>query len=267
MYFIKERDRRKRVILLTTNVVGNLKTNLNYGRSTFPLKKKTKNYSTSTKINRPVETKGVHCTATYGKIKKFQWIVTRGQITLSALNSRLRICFTFPDGTRNKHIVINRECGNRSQQSWTLSQIKTLFGPTVDSYIDLLRFDGESAETLTQPITKRRSNKTRVYFVGGVKVCPEYELSGIHGKGLVDWAIKIGDAIIVVTEAKIDINQRVGQNAIQLQASSQRNKKERTCNEALHEVVTSIVSTGNRLKLVTTGDCNDIDNSGMSRYY
>ena len=63
-------------------------------------------------IQRPVETKEVHCTATYGrKSKKFQWTVTRGQITLSALKSRLRTCFTFPDGTEDKHIVINRECG------------------------------------------------------------------------------------------------------------------------------------------------------------
>ncbi|RIB15648.1 hypothetical protein C2G38_1562592 [Gigaspora rosea] len=41
-----------------------------------------------------------------------------------------------------------------------------------------------------------------------MKVCPEYELSGSHGKGPVDWVIKIGDTIIVVTEAKReDINQ------------------------------------------------------------
>ena len=63
-------------------------------------------------------------------------------------------------------------------------------------------------------------------YDGEVKVCPEYELSGSHGKGPVDWVIKIGDTIIVVTEAKReDINQGVGQNAIQLQASSQCNKR------------------------------------------
>ena len=83
-------------------------------------------------------------------------------------------------------------------------------------------------------------------YDGEVKVCPEYELSGSHGKGPVDWVIKIGDTIIVVTEAKReDINQGVGQNAIQLQASSQRNKKKRTYNEALCEdVMYGIVSTG-----------------------
>jgi len=64
-------------------------------------------------VQRPVETKEVHCTATYGRYKpeKFLWAVTRGQITLSALKTRLRTCFTFPDGTEDEHIVINRESG------------------------------------------------------------------------------------------------------------------------------------------------------------
>ena len=95
-----------------------------------------------------------------------------------------------------------------------------------------------------------------------MKVCPEYELSGSHGKGPVDWVIKIGDTIIVVTEAKReDINQGVGQNAIQLQASSQRNKKKRTYNEALHEdVMYGIVSTAVDwviIKLVSSGSENN----------
>jgi hypothetical protein len=52
-------------------------------------------------------------------------------------------------------------------------------------------------------------------YDGKVKVYPEYELS--HGKGPVDWVIKFGETIIVVTVAKReDINQGVGQNAIQL---------------------------------------------------
>jgi hypothetical protein len=64
----------------------------------------------------------------------------------------------------------------------------------------------------------------------------EYELSGSHEKGSVDWVIKIGDTIIVITEAKReDINQRVGRNAIQLQASPQHNKR---------NAHTGIVSTG-----------------------
>ncbi|EXX64128.1 uncharacterized protein OCT59_013517 [Rhizophagus irregularis] len=83
-----------------------------------------------------------------------------------------------------------------------------------------------------------------------------------------DWVIKIGDTIIVVTEAKReDINQGVGQNAIQLQASSQRNKKKRTFNEALREdIMYGIVSTGVDwviIKLVNTGECNDNDNGNV----
>ncbi|PKK76473.1 hypothetical protein RhiirC2_734180 [Rhizophagus irregularis] len=108
----------------------------------------------------------------YGrKSKKFQWTVTRRQITLLALKSRLRTCFTFPDGTEDKHIVINREFGNDKEiicladdedlasviwtqsswthpfSSWTFSQINMLFGLTADSYIDLPRFEGELAKT------------------------------------------------------------------------------------------------------------------------
>ena len=64
-----------------------------------------------------------------------------------------------------------------------------------------------------------------------------------------------------------DINQGVGQNAIQLQTSSQRNKKKRTYNEALREdVMYGIVSTGvDRviIKLVTIGECNDNDNGNV----
>ncbi|PKY53818.1 hypothetical protein RhiirA4_472243 [Rhizophagus irregularis] len=71
-----------------------------------------------------------------------------------------------------------------------------------------------------------------------VKVCPEYELSKNYDKGPVDWVIKIGDTIIIITESKReDINQDVSQNAIQLQVLSQRNKKKRTYNEALRKNV------------------------------
>ncbi|PKC06519.1 hypothetical protein RhiirA5_501328 [Rhizophagus irregularis] len=234
---------------------------------------------------------------------------------------------------QDEHIVINRECGGNekeiiclvddedlasviwtqgfkvdfpivvdtSQQpfsSWTFPQIKTLFGLTADSYIDLPRFDGELADTanyekilehVLEDIAMKHktcihvtsaNEATRREFIssvlhgvascydGEVKVCPEYELSGSHGKGPVYWVIKIGDTIIVVTEAKReDINQGVGQNAIQLQASSQRNKKKRTYNEALREdVMYGIVSTGVDwviIKLVTTGEYNDSDNGNV----
>ena len=83
-------------------------------------------------------------------------------------------------------------------------------------------------------------------FDGEVKVYPQYEISGSHGKGPVDWVIKVGNTIITVTEAKKeDINQGIAQNAVQLQTSVQRNPKKRSYDTAgLHEdVMYGIVST------------------------
>src|SRR5207247_7416712 len=39
-------------------------------------------------------------------------------------------------------------------------------------------------------------------YDGEVKVFPQYEIAGSHGKGTIDWAIKMADTIILVTEAK-----------------------------------------------------------------
>ncbi|RGB25122.1 hypothetical protein C1646_772166 [Rhizophagus diaphanus] len=298
-------EENEKLELVNTKINVNIKEELG-GVELLPLSKISKHFSSQPAdehihiiVQRPIETKEVHCIATYGQ---------------------------------DKHIVINRECGSEkeiicladdedlasaiwtqgfkvelpivvdtSQQpfsSWTFPQIKTLFGLTADSYIDLPRFDGELANTtnyekilghILEDIAMKHktcihvtsSNEaTRREFIssvlhgvascydGEVKVCPEYELSGSHGKGPVDWVIKIGDTIIVVTEAKReDINQGVGQNAIQLQASSQRNKKKRTFNEALREdVMYGIVSTGVDwviIKLVNTGECNDNDNGNV----
>jgi len=75
---------------------------------------------------------------------------------------------------------------------------------------------------------------TITYDVAGcykkkVKVLPQYEISGSHGKGPANWTIKIGDIIVAITEAKKEnIEQGVGQNAIQLQTSQQHNIKK--CN-------------------------------------
>jgi len=58
-------------------------------------------------VQRPVETKEVHCTATYGrKSANFQWTVTRETVTLEGFKKKLCEYFTFPDGTENEHIVI-----------------------------------------------------------------------------------------------------------------------------------------------------------------
>ncbi|RGB22979.1 hypothetical protein C1646_775198 [Rhizophagus diaphanus] len=130
--------------------------------------------------------------------------------------------------------------------SWTFPQIKTLFELTADSYIDLPRFDGELAdianyEKILEDIAMK--HKTCIHVTSANKATRRV----LHGVATCyDGEVKIGDTIIVVTEAKIeDINQGVGQNAIQLQASSRRNKKKRTYNEALREdVMYGIVSTG-----------------------
>jgi hypothetical protein len=63
-------------------------------------------------VQRPVETKVVHCTATYGrKSANFQWTVTRETVTLEGFKKKLCEYFAFPDGTENEHIVISRVIG------------------------------------------------------------------------------------------------------------------------------------------------------------
>src|SRR4051812_41499148 len=51
-----------------------------------------------------------HCKATYGRnTAAFQRTVTRETTTLIGLKSRLRTCFTFPDGTEDNHIDVSRD--------------------------------------------------------------------------------------------------------------------------------------------------------------
>src|SRR5436305_7625711 len=116
-------EENKKLELVNTKINVNIKDELG-GVELLPLSKISKHFTSQPAdehihiiVQRPVETKEVHCTATYGrKSKKFQWTVTRGQITLSALKSRVRTCFTFPDGTEDEHIVINRECGGNEKE-------------------------------------------------------------------------------------------------------------------------------------------------------
>ena len=116
-------EENEKLELVNTKINVNIKKDLG-GEELPPLSKISKHFPSQPAdehihiiVQRPVETKEVHCTATYGrKSKKFQWTVTRGQITLSALKSRLRTCFTFPDGTEDEHIVINRECGGNEKE-------------------------------------------------------------------------------------------------------------------------------------------------------
>ena len=125
-------EENEKLELVNTKINVNIKEDLG-GEELPPLSKISKHFPSQPAdehihiiVQRPVETKEVHCTATYGrKSKKFQWTVTHGQITLSALKSRLRTCFTFPDGTEDEHIVINCECGGNEKKLfvWLMMRI------------------------------------------------------------------------------------------------------------------------------------------------
>ena len=99
-------------------------------------------------------------------------------------------------------------------------------------------------------------------YEGKVKVYPQYEISGSHGKGPVDWAIKFGNTIIAVTEAKREnLDQGVRQNVIQLQASTQCNPRKRKFDSALQEdTMFGIITTGVYwiiIKVVSNGTDED----------
>ncbi|PKC55506.1 hypothetical protein RhiirA1_503231 [Rhizophagus irregularis] len=88
-------------------------------------------------------------------------------------------------------------------------------------------------------VINRESRKEHIHLVDDedlaceIKVYPQYKISGSHGKGPVDWVIKIGNIIITITKAKKeDINQGIAQNAIQLLTSIQHNSKKRTYDTA-----------------------------------
>ena len=109
----------KKLELVNTKININIKDELG-GEELPPLLKISKHFPSQPAdehihiiVQRPVETKEVHCTVTYGRYKpeKFLWAVTRGQIILSALKTRLRTCFTFLDEIEDEHIVINCESG------------------------------------------------------------------------------------------------------------------------------------------------------------
>ena|SRR5947209_13151274 len=165
--------------------------------------------------------------------------------------------------------------------SYTFPKMKVLFGLKADSYDQLPCIEIGSSATpeeirnsviedflrmhkASPPITSA-NEATRCEFIsaiiygvasifdGTVKVYPQYEVSGSHGKGPIDWMIKMGDVIISVTEAKReDINQGIAQSTVQAHASMQCNRKKRTYDDAdLYEgVMYCIVSTGMFVKQI-----------------
>ncbi|CAG8496530.1 11275_t:CDS:2, partial [Paraglomus occultum] len=219
--------------------------------------------------------KKVNCTVSYGRnnMAKFQWPTNRVKTTLAELKSRLRTCFTFPDGTEDENITISCEMDDSfkgdlafvvdtSQQpfsSWTFGKMSSHYQLTASSIYP------NSMQAV--PIRQSEFISSVIYgvasvFNGEVKVCPQYKISGSHGKGPVDWAIKVRDAIIAITEPKReDINQGVGQCTIQLQASLQRNKK-RSYDTALREIeMFGIITTASDWVIIKVGSSGVNDDS------
>ncbi|CAG8531254.1 14295_t:CDS:2, partial [Acaulospora colombiana] len=101
-----------RLELVNTKINVNITEEL-CGEELLPLSKISKHFPSQPAdehihviVQRPVETKEVHCTATYGrKSANFQWTVTRETVTLEGFKKKLREYFTFPDGTENEHIA------------------------------------------------------------------------------------------------------------------------------------------------------------------
>ncbi|RIB17011.1 hypothetical protein C2G38_2142817 [Gigaspora rosea] len=178
--------------------------------------------------------------------------------------------------------------------------MKVLFGLKADSYVELPRFTGGTSEInealrddviknileihMASPSIVGINEATRCEFIsriiykvasvfgGIVKVYPQYEVSGSHGKGPIDWAIKVEDTIISVTEAKREnIDQGIAQSTVQAHASLQRNRKKRTYEEAdmYGHVMYGVVTTGVDwiiTKIVLSNE-NDNENGDVQVYW
>ncbi|GBC10287.1 hypothetical protein RclHR1_00950024 [Rhizophagus clarus] len=111
-------EENEKLNLVNTKINVNIKEELG-GVELLPLSKISKHFTSQPAdehihiiVQRPVETKEVHCTATYGrKNANFQWTVTRETVTLEGFKKKLCEYLTFPDGTENEHIVISRVIG------------------------------------------------------------------------------------------------------------------------------------------------------------
>ncbi|GES73731.1 hypothetical protein GLOIN_2v1571020 [Rhizophagus clarus] len=272
----------KKLELVNTKINVNIKEDL-CGEELPPLSKISKHFPSQPAdehihiiVQRPVETKEVHCTATYGrKSANFQWTIVIGRViggaglkrkistgkmrrksdsssqsatvesdTVEILTERKVIQFSTDEDltsiiwTTNPKVDLEIVVDTSQQpfSSYTFPKMKAVFGLKADDYNGLSLFDGGVKDTpkeirslvidellrlhkTSQHITSA-NEATRCEFIsriiygvasifdGEVKVYPQYEISGSHGKGPVDWVIKVGNTIITVTEAKKeDINQ------------------------------------------------------------
>jgi hypothetical protein len=111
-------EENEKLKLVNKKINVNIKDELE-GIELKPLSKISKHFSSQPAdehiyiiVQRPVKTKEVHCTATYGrKSANFQWTVTRETVTLEGFKKKLCEYLTFSDGTENKHIIISHVIG------------------------------------------------------------------------------------------------------------------------------------------------------------
>ncbi|CAG8699090.1 27269_t:CDS:2, partial [Racocetra persica] len=200
-------------------------------------------------VQRPVETKEVHCTATYGrKSANFQWTVSREMVSLEGFKKKLCEYFTFPDGTENEHIVIGRIVADEDLLSiiWTVN-------PKVDLEIVV--------DASQQPFSSYTFPKMKVLC--GLKAdsyghlpCIEIGSSATPEEirnSVIEDFLRMHKASPPITSAneatpfkREDINQGIAQSTVQAHASMQCNRKKHTCDDAdLYEgAMYCIVSTG-----------------------
>ena len=115
---ISLKEPNKKLNLVNKKINVNIKNELE-GIELEPLSKVSKHFTFQPAdkhiyiiVQHPVETKEVHCIATYRrKSVNFQWTVTQEMVTLKGFKKKLCEYLTFPDGTENEHIIIGRVIG------------------------------------------------------------------------------------------------------------------------------------------------------------
>ncbi|RGB22868.1 hypothetical protein C1646_32222 [Rhizophagus diaphanus] len=145
----------KKLELVNTKINVNIKEEL--GVELLPLSKISKHFTSQPAdehihiiVQRPVETKEVHCTATYGrKSANFQWTVSREMVSLEGFKKKLYEYFTFPDGTENEHIVIGRVVGGAGLK-------RKISTGKMRKKLDLASSSSQSASDTVEIVTERK---------------------------------------------------------------------------------------------------------------
>jgi len=146
----------KKLELVNTKINVNIKEDLG-GEELPPLSKISKHFSSQPAdehihiiVQRPVETKEVLCTATYGrKSANFQWTVSREMVSLEGFKKKLCEYFTFPDGTENEHIVIGRVIGGAGLK-------RKISTGKMRKKLDLASSNSQSASDTVEIVTERK---------------------------------------------------------------------------------------------------------------